>query len=306
VTAPILELQHVTKRYGRLAAVDDVSLAVVGGTSLALLGHNGAGKTTLMKLAMGLTRADAGEVTVSGVDPAGRQGVAVRRAIGFLPENVVFPEGMTGRSILRFYGALKGVEPKDCDPLLEEVGLRSAAGQRVKTYSKGMRQRLGLAQALLGRPRLLMLDEPTSGLDPTSRLGFFETVKSLAAGGTTVVLSSHGLTEVETRTDQIAIMKGGRIVASGTLEELRRTAGLPVYIRLVLAPGGEGPALERLGKAVSGRAGDHVLDVACAPEEKMTLMREVLNLGAIVRDVEIRAPTLEEMYARFWREGTGS
>ena len=193
---PALALEAVAKAYGREKAVDGVTLALAPGERLALLGHNGAGKTTLLKLALGLTRADGGTVSTLGCAPGSPGWTEAKRAIGFLPESVAFLGSMTGRETIRFYGRLKGVDRSACEETLAHVGLADAAGKRVKTYSKGMRQRLGFAQAILGTPRLLILDEPTGGLDPDSRRAFHETLRALAGRGTAIILSSHVLTEV--------------------------------------------------------------------------------------------------------------
>ena len=171
-----VELLEAEKRYGGLTALTATSLALAAGEVLALVGHNGAGKTTLMKLILGLIRPSAGTVRVFGADPAGREGAAARARIGFLPESVSFAGAMTGCEILRFYLALRGEAATAAGQLLERVGLAQAAGRRISTYSKGMRQRLGLAQALIGRPAVLLLDEPTTGLDPTLRQTFYDTV----------------------------------------------------------------------------------------------------------------------------------
>jgi energy-coupling factor transporter ATP-binding protein EcfA2 len=156
------------------------------GEATALVGHNGAGKTTLIKLLLGLVRPSQGSVSVLGVDPAGRQGAEARRALGFLPENVAFHGAMTGTELMNFYARLKGQPVSRNRDLLARVGLAEAADRRVSTYSKGMRQRLGLAQTLIGDPRLLLLDEPTSGLDPASRAEVFDMIDRLRADGATI------------------------------------------------------------------------------------------------------------------------
>ena len=163
---PIAQWVEVTKRYGPLVAVEDVCLALRPGEVTALVGHNGAGKTTLIKLLLGLIRPSAGRVEVQGQDPAGRGGAQARRTLGFLPENVAFHGAMTAVELMAFYARLKGCSPAGNADLLARVGIAAAARRRVATYSKGMRQRLGIAQALIGEPRLLLFDEPTSGLDP--------------------------------------------------------------------------------------------------------------------------------------------
>ncbi|RAI54106.1 ABC transporter ATP-binding protein [Roseicella frigidaeris] len=189
---PVIELEGVAKRYGAVQAVRDVSFSLPQGARVALVGHNGAGKTTLMKLMLGLIRPSAGSLRVLGEDPAA--GVAgARQRLGWLPENASFNPSLTGREVLRFFARLKRERAAVADDLLERVGLSEAARRRVGGYSKGMRQRLGLAQAMLGSPRALLLDEPTTGLDPAVRHGLYDMLAVLAGGGTTVLLSSHAL-----------------------------------------------------------------------------------------------------------------
>jgi Cu-processing system ATP-binding protein len=167
-----LRLQGLCKTYGSHKAVDNIDLTLERGQSLAIIGHNGAGKTTLMKLILGLTRANAGQIKLRSSSVEDARVRENREAIGFLPESVSFPGTVSGRQMLRFYARLKKVPKRECESLLDQVGLTAAAGQKINTYSKGMRQRLGLAQALLGKPDLLLLDEPTSGLDPFLRRYF--------------------------------------------------------------------------------------------------------------------------------------
>ena len=294
-----LSLEAVTKAYGREMAVDGVTLALAPGERLALLGHNGAGKTTLLKLALGLTRANGGTVTTLGCTPGSPAWTAAKRGIGFLPESVAFLGSMTGRETIRFYGRLKGVSRAACEEALAHVGLAEAAGKRVKTYSKGMRQRLGFAQAILGTPRLLVLDEPTGGLDPDSRRAFHETLHDLARQGTAIVLSSHVLTEVEAGTDRIAIMRQGRLAALGTADELKREAGLAVTIRVAVRPGGGARLDQALGGRLSQRMNDHAVELRCAAGEKRALIERILGLGDEVEDIEIVPPGLDAVYARF-------
>ncbi|MDR3517977.1 MAG: ABC transporter ATP-binding protein [Azospirillaceae bacterium] len=297
-TANAVTLSGIGKRYGRYWAVDQVSLALRPGERLALLGHNGAGKTTLMKLMLGLIRPDVGTIAVLG-EPPGDAASPTRRAIGFLPENVTFHDAMTGRETLRFYARLKHRPDRECRTLLDRVGLSAAADHRVGTYSKGMRQRLGLAQALLGDPRLLLLDEPTTGLDPALREAFYAIISDLAAGGSAVLLSSHLLTELEERTDRIAVMNQGRLVAAGTLDQLRADAGLPIEFRLRIAEGRLAPVADALAALAPRRGGPLELVVACAPADKMAVLRIVTGLGADIGDLEIVLPGLDAIYTRF-------
>lgn len=299
-----IELSGVTKRYGRSSVLDNVSFALSPGERVALIGHNGAGKTTVMKLILGLTKPQSGSVRVGGENPAGPRGVQMRRALGYLPENVAFQGAASGRATLRFYARLKGEQPARVDALLEEVGLADAARRAVNTYSKGMRQRLGLAQALLGAPSVLILDEPTTGLDPTLRHEFHERLAELHRRGTTILISSHSLLEIEGRTDRIAVMNRGRMVALGTLDELRELAGVPVRIRLSVASGtGPQVATHFDGARHVQHVNDRHVDLACLAGEKMALLRQVAGAGAAIEDVSVSAPPLDEIYQHFTHGG---
>jgi Cu-processing system ATP-binding protein len=292
--APTIEISGVSKRFGAIEAVRGVELALAPGECVALVGHNGAGKSTLFKMILGLARPSAGRIAVLGEDPAGRRAIELRRELGFLPENVVFPPAMTGRELIDFYARLKREPVARNRALLERVGLGDAAGRRVGTYSKGMRQRLGLAQALLGKPRVLLLDEPTSGLDPASRHSFYELLAEVRDAGATVLLSSHALSEIEDRTDRIAVMSHGRLVACATLAELRGLADLPVRIRVELA-GGVPPS------SAWKRLDERHFEISCVNGAKLETLREVATLDAVA-DVEIMPPTLDQIYAHLMRE----
>lgn len=299
-------IEEVVKRYGRRTVVDRVSLALHPGERLALLGHNGAGKSTLMKMMLGVVRRDAGGLRVLGRDPSDAA-AAVRAGVGFLPENVVFHDAMTGWEVIRFYARLKRRPHRESKAMIERVGLEDAADRRVATYSKGMRQRLGLAQALLGHPRLLLLDEPTVGLDPQLRQAFYDIISELSDHGTAVMLSSHLLTELEERTDRIAIMDRGRLVAAGTLDELRRRADLPVRIRLRVPPGAAAAVAQQLRTEEAQVAGPDAVAFDCRPEEKMAALRRVAALGETVKDFDMSLPDLDDVYASFvgYRLGSG-
>lgn len=295
----VIEVTGVVKRYGNKTVVRDVDLSVHTGERLVLIGHNGAGKTTLMKLMLGLTHPVAGRVRVLGSNPATAAAVQ-RRDIGYLPESVAFHSAMKGREVLAFYARLKGVAPVECRSILTQVGLDQAADRRVSTYSKGMRQRLGLAQAMLGRPRLLFLDEPTSGLDPSLRRQFYDLIDTLSLSGTTSLTSSHSLNEVEARADRIAIMKNGSIVACGTLAELSSQTGLPVVVRLRVVAGNAAGVAERLAPLGNiYRVNDHGIDLSCLGATKMMLLRHVADLGDVIEDMDVVPPRLDEIYNHY-------
>ena len=291
-----VSVNGVTKSYRAVQALRDVSFDLSPGRLNALVGHNGAGKTTLIKLMLGLIRADRGAIRVLNEDPAAGE-FSARRQLGYLPENVAFNAALTGRETLAFYARLKQIKPKVAWAFLDRVGLMEAADRRVGTYSKGMRQRLGLAQALLGRPRVLLLDEPTTGLDPALRQTFYEILNELRNDGATVLISSHALNELEDRAEHVLIMNRGMLVAQGTLEELRSISRLPIRISLDLAGGaGETPPAWITNESLSTPNGRVVL----VPDEtrKMDLLRFAAG-DPRVRNIEIAAPTLDDLYAHF-------
>ncbi|WP_445500695.1 ATP-binding cassette domain-containing protein [Microvirga sp. G4-2] len=294
-----VEIRNVVKRFGKVEAVRDVSFTLPEGETVALVGHNGAGKTTLMKLMLGLIRPTSGHIAVLGDDPAAGEFTA-RKRLGYLPESVSFNAALTGHETLAFYARLKREPAKSVPALLERVGLTHAANRRVGTYSKGMRQRLGLAQALLGEPRVLLLDEPTTGLDPALRQSFYEIVEELRGRGTTVLLSSHALTELEERAGRVIIMNRGIKVADGTLDELRRIARLPTRIRLKVTDAGLANVPNWLGP-VDGwrRVNGHTVEIDASPERKIGVLRRATGEGAPVEDLDVVPPTLDELYAHF-------
>ncbi len=299
---PTVHIADVTKRYGRLDAVSGVSFDLGKGEMVALIGHNGAGKTTLMKLMLGLIRPNSGSIEVLGDNPAAGQ-FAGRRHLGFLPENVSFDAALTGRETQAFYAQLKQEPVKKSLELLDTVGLGAAGARRVGTYSKGMRQRLGLAQALIGRPQVLLLDEPTTGLDPELRQTFYEVIRRLAAEGTTVLLSSHALTELEERAGRVIIMNRGVKVADGSIDALRRIARLPTRIRLKvsnLAPH-EVPSWLP-ASAPCRRLNGHIVEIDAAPEQKVELLHRATAAGTSVEDLDVVPPNLDELYAHFLRQ----
>ena len=290
---------NLSKHFGRVKALREVSFALPPGELVALAGPNGAGKTTLLKLTLGLVRPSRGTIQILGEDPAACS-LTTRRQLGYLPENVAFNDALTGRETLLFYARLKREPAEASLSLLERVELTAAARRRVATYSKGMRQRLGLAQALLGNPRALLLDEPTSGLDPAFRERFYELVRELRDRGTTVLLSSHALTELEERADRIIIMKEGIIVANAKLGELRRVAQLPSCVVLTMADAISANDAARLAPATSmRRINPRVLEFLCPERDKMDLVRRIVAEGTGIADLEVVPPGLDKLYAHF-------
>ncbi|KOF17736.1 ABC transporter ATP-binding protein [Ensifer adhaerens] len=293
---PTLTISRLTKHFQSVEALKSVSLTLEPGRRAALLGHNGAGKSTMMKIVLGLIPHDSGEVAVCGVAPGSP---AARAQVAYLPENAAFHPALTGEEQLRHYLALRGENPRQAMELLSRVGLTHAARRRIGTYSKGMRQRVGLAQTLIGRPRLLVLDEPTSGLDPVSRRDFYDLLDGLAAEGTAILLSSHVLTEVEARTDRILILSGGELVAEGTLPDLRARAALPVAFSVRAAPGHSAALAAAFPEGAQGE--DGLLRLYCSQPEKLPLLARIAALGNAVVDLDVIPPSLEDIYSHFSR-----
>ncbi len=226
----VLEATNLTRVYGDLLAVDSVSFGVRAGEVVGLLGPNGAGKTTIMRILTTMLAPSAGEFSVlgHGADQAG----VIRRVIGVFPENSAAPGSQTGREELRYHARLHGYPKPDADQLaaslLAEVDLEAAADRRAGGYSRGMRQRLGIARALIGDPAVILLDEPTLGLDPAGRRQVLDIILHAAADrGSAVIVSTHLLDEVERVCDRVLIMDRGQLVAQGTVDELRARSGLP-------------------------------------------------------------------------------
>ena len=217
----VLEICGVTCRFGDVLAVDNLTLSLGTGEIMGFLGANGAGKTTTIKMLLGLIRPSSGTVSVLGGDPSDAK---VRAKIGYMPEIAYYYPYLNARELLAFYGGLCGMDGKTIrartDELLETVGLADAAKRPLKTYSKGMLQRAGIAQALLHDPDLLVLDEPFTGLDPLARIHFRELMHRLREQGKSIFFSSHELGETELLCDKVAIMKAGRAVYQGPVRQL--------------------------------------------------------------------------------------
>lgn len=224
---PAVEIRGLTKLYplhwrrGRLLALEDLHLSIQPGEVFGLLGPNGSGKSTTMKLLLGLATPTRGSASIFG-HPAGT--MAARHRLGFLPENPYFPNFLSGREVLHYYGRLSGMSGPSLttriEQLLDLVDLRAAADRRLRTYSKGMLQRIGLAQALLHNPDLLLLDEPTAGVDPLGSRQIRDLMLLLKRQGKTVIFSSHLLEQVEEVADRVAILHQGRKLREGRLEDL--------------------------------------------------------------------------------------
>lgn len=299
MSSPVIDITAVSKRYRAATVLHEICAAIPSGEVVGLLGHNGAGKSTLMKLMLGLIRPSSGHLSVLGRSPDSRDGRSARRRIGYLPENVAFYGNLTGHEALDYFGAIKRVAPGERRRLLDVVGLAAAGNRRVRTYSKGMRQRLGLAQALLGDPELLLLDEPTAGLDPQATRDFFTLLAERRARGVSILLSSHVLAEIEPHLDRALILGRGRLLAYGSIDELRTSSGLPVSVVVRLAPGTVNGTRHRLLAGLDAQishGNPDVVELDVTSAGKMDTLRRLIAAPE-VRDIEVRGATLERLYA---------
>mgnify|MGYP000028696317 CR=1 FL=1 len=295
----VVHLENVKKDFDGVAAIKSLSLNIDEGEVLGLFGHNGAGKTTTMKLILGLLEPTEGKVSVFGHAPTSSHFSDYRYRLGFLPENVSFYQQLTGKEVLTYFAKLKKVNKSRVYQLLDEVGLSHAANRKVKTYSKGMKQRLGLAQALLTEPKLLLLDEPTVGLDPIATQDFYQMVDQLKKSGCSVILCSHVLPGVEKHIDRAAILGNGQLQALGTLSDLRKQAKLPLKIQIqgelnqdILCS-----ELENITMDISS-LDDKTLEINALESQKVHILREIMKHPG-VSDVDIQPPSLEQLYRYF-------
>jgi ABC-type multidrug transport system ATPase subunit len=300
----MIRIEGLVKRYGSVTAVDGLSLAVQPGEVVALIGPNGAGKSTTLKALVGLVRPDAGGLVVDGIDLLARP-LEGRARLGYLPQDVAFRDGWSGRVAVDLFRHLRRLPSSETTRVLEATGLATAADRRVAGYSGGMRQRLGLAVALLGPPTALVLDEPAISLDPLFHLELRRILSHLRDQGASVLLTSHLLPEVEALADRIALCRSGRLLAVGTLAELAEARGLSTLTRLdvagangnvpgvVAAAGGEVSAYESGRVSFSGSLG-----------VRAQVFRALEAAGARVTGFETAPVTLSEVF-RAWYTDAG-
>jgi ABC-2 type transport system ATP-binding protein len=302
-----IETTALRKQYGDLVAVNDLDLQVVEGEVFGFLGPNGAGKTTTVKMLLGLVRPTSGEARVLGCWPGDADAM---RKVGFLPEHFRFPPWLTAHNFLDMHGQLYGMSGaerrKRIPELLDRVGLGGRGRSKLGEYSKGMQQRVGLAQALLNHPALVFLDEPTSGLDPVGRYEVREIIRELKSQGVTVFLNSHYLSEVEVTCDRVGIVKGGRLVRIGTLDELTRSADAIEIRAAALTPelvSGLGQ-WGQVAEVDDGQDGVHRIHLGAAENAIPEVAAYLVGGGAQLYQLAPLRPSLEELFMRVMAEET--
>jgi len=299
----VFQVQGLVKSYGSLRAVDGVSFTVAKGELYGLLGPNGAGKTTIMSMLSGLLAPDEGRILFDGIDLAAEP-LKVKAQLGIVPQEPALYENLSARENLSFWGGLYGLSgaqlKQAVDRVLELVGLTDRAKDPVKQYSGGMKRRINLALGLVHGPRAVLMDEPTVGIDPQARLNILEAVKQVASSGTTVIYTTHYLEEVEQLCDRIAIMDHGKILAEGTLDELKRRVGGRdvVTVRGAFDAAAVRPRFEALpGVSVTSvEPGRLVLSVEGSGRGAVELLSRVLADGLSIDGISIQPPSLNTLF----------
>lgn len=302
----VLSIRDLTKSFGTLKAVDAVSLDVREGEIYGFLGPNGAGKTTTIKIILGLTYPDSGTVLIDGMDISERPH-EIKRRVGHLPETVAFYDNLTALQNLKFFASLKGIETDGLVEVLETVGLKRFADSKVRTYSKGMVQLLGVAQALMGRPQLLILDEPTAGLDPNWTRTVKDRIGEANEDGVSVFFSSHILSEVQELASRVGILDRGRLLAEDTVQNLGTKLAIKPRLRISLDVD---PAIaERALAALEGveeiRTTETGLVVVCEPRTRSKVLSHLEKAGIQVSDFHTEDPSLEDVFLRYTEDSRG-
>jgi ABC-2 type transport system ATP-binding protein len=306
---PVIQARSLTKHYGDFVAVEQLNLAIQPGEVFGLLGPNGAGKTTTILMLLGLTEPTAGSVRVLGYDPA-RQPLQVKARVGYLPDQVGFYDELTAVENLVYTAKLNGLRRAEAavriGEALDRVGLQGVAHKRVGTYSRGMRQRLGVADVLIKHPRLVILDEPTQGLDPEGAREFLTLIRDLKQAGLTILLASHLLQQVQAVCDRVGLFYRGRMVLDGTVEALAlRVLGGAYRVRVQAegAPGAVTAALRGLPGALKVDPLDGGAYLVEAQRDlRAEAARAVVEGGARLLQLDVEAQSLDEIYTRYFHE----
>ncbi|MCE3026629.1 ABC transporter ATP-binding protein [Salinicola sp. DM10] len=312
---PVIRTRALSKRYGPHIAVEALDLDIAEGEIFGLLGPNGAGKTTTILMLLGLTEPSGGDISVVGLDPR-RRPLSVKRRVGYLPDTVGFYDDMSGRENLGYSASLMGWSRRAARApitrVLERVGLTEAADRRVAAYSRGMRQRLGLAELLLKEPQVAILDEPTLGLDPEAATWFLATIRDLKQEGMTILLSSHLLAKVQTVCDRVGLFHRGRMAMCGSVAELADEV-LGVTQRVDLDIGLPATQAEALQASLLGLAGvqrvtptGNGFRIETQGDLRSRLVRRVIDAGGDVHGVTLHRPGLEEIYQRYFEEASNA
>ena len=299
-----IEIKNITKTFKELKAVDNISFNVKKGEIFGFLGPNGAGKTTTIKAMLGLIHMDTGEVKINGYDIL-NEGIKAKDAVGFLPERVSFYENLTPVQTLNFYCELKGVDKSIIPKLLNDLGLGEAMNRKVGTYSKGMVQLLGVAQAVIGNPPVYILDEPMSGLDARWVKIVRERIKKLNEEGATIIFSSHILSEVENLCDRVAIIDKGRIIAENTVPNLNKYLKIKpkLSIQIKDLDGKVPDVIKNLEGVEAVEASGNILFITCESTVRSKAITTLEKAGFEIIDITTINPSLEDAFVKLIDRG---
>ncbi len=304
MSEPVIRTEQLTKTYGNRTAVDRLDLSIEAGEVFGLLGPNGAGKTTTILMLLGLTEPTSGHASVAGFDPL-RQPLEVKRRVGYMPDQVGFYDNLTGVSNLRYTAKLCGLEDRDADERITKALARvrlTEAGQRpVRTYSRGMRQRLAIAEILMKGASIAILDEPTGGLDPQSTREFLELIRSLKRDGMTIILSSHMLELVQVVCDRVALFNAGKIGLMGRVDDLLRSVlGGSHIIRIEAKGAGLIEALQRVPGVTRVSDEGTSLRLECTDDLRADVARAVVQAGGDLTMIDAGHASLDDVYTRYF------
>ena len=299
-TKNVIHVDGLTKVYRSQKAVDDVSFKIHRGEIFGFLGPNGAGKTTTIKSILGLIRFDEGEILINGKNAVG-EGKIARQWIGYLPERVAMYRNLTASQNLSFFADLKKVDSLNYDSILAEYGLEDTGKKKIRDFSKGMVQRLGMAQAVIGNPDILILDEPSGGLDPRGVRLIRNKIREVKSKGTTVFLSSHILSEVQAVCDRVGIIHKGKLVAEDSVAALGKKLDLKpmITVQVEKMTSEISSAVNSVKNTDSVNIEGNTIQVVCDASTKAEVILAIAKAGANILNLQTEEPSLEEVFMRY-------
>jgi Cu-processing system ATP-binding protein len=294
----MIEVKGISKSYGKVEALRSVSLEINKGEALGLVGPNGSGKSTLLRIILGIIKPTEGSVLVDGRELVSKDWKEFRRRLGYMPERISFYDNLTGLETLQLFARVKGVGKSRAQDVADGIITKDVLKRKVGQYSKGMLQRLNLAQALLGDPDLLVLDEPTSGLDPDGIMEFYRVInEAREKRDLTVILSSHILAEIENRITKVAVMKAGELKAIGKLEELYSKLDLPLNMIITLTKKDKSLEEELIKAGVIDISYRNGYLIANVPrDKKLKVLSSAMAREECFKDISLKEPSLEEVF----------
>ena len=297
---PVIEVNNLTKIYDGVTAVSNLSFSVKKGEIFGFLGPNGAGKTTTIKSILGLIFPNGGRIRINGYDISQNSKI-IKKKVGYLPELVAFYDNLTALQNLEFYAELKNITKNECPALLTEFGLGDSMNRKVGGFSKGMKQRLGMARAMLGNPSIIILDEPTSGLDPRGVKQIRDKIQELGKKDVTLFISSHDLSEIQAVCTQVGIIDKGRLAAQNDVKSLSDLSKVKSKIFLVISNISEKikKSVEKIPGVEKAEIHKNTLIVLCDPELRSDVVVAASKAGAEIKNLWTMDPSLEDVFMKF-------